>query len=479
MRGVRGWLVAAALPLLVLAWSMASAPFSGPDEASHYLRALSIAHGVLVGRHVEDPSPRLTPAMQAFVNRDATAVFADAGEAPPGTGCIDGRPDAHGCLVADPNGDYYPLAYLLPAAVLAVDHHPSSGGWATRVAAALPCMAFLFLAVVALWDGTLLSVAGLLAAVTPMVLFVCSVLNPSGLVTAACLALIAALIRLGRDDGSGGRWLWALIAGSGACTILSWQAGPAFVAIAFVAVEALFGHRLLPARGSRRALVVVGGVLAAALVAWVIYGAASGVGHSQVRFSPVIGALRAGVDQLLAVAHGAIGNFGDLTISLPAWVVGLWLAVVAGLAVGGFWCADRREWIVLAGTIAIGTLFPVLSYAWVYRQSGFALQARHVLPVLVLIPLVAGEIVRRHRPAGAEAAAAAAVALLAGLQAFAWFDNARRSAGSSGLDFLDHPRFVPPAGPWIWVLVAGLACGLLAAAPAGAFPRRRATGRLD
>ena len=55
-------LVVGGYALLLAAWVLGSAPFSSPDEWSHYLRALGIAQGQLVGAPVPDyRDPHLDP----------------------------------------------------------------------------------------------------------------------------------------------------------------------------------------------------------------------------------------------------------------------------------------------------------------------------------------------------------------------------------------------------------------------------------
>src|SRR5437773_10628597 len=43
------WLIFAAYALLMAAWIVGNPPYSAPDEWSHYLRAVSLGHGQLLG----------------------------------------------------------------------------------------------------------------------------------------------------------------------------------------------------------------------------------------------------------------------------------------------------------------------------------------------------------------------------------------------------------------------------------------------
>jgi hypothetical protein len=116
----------------------------------------------------------------------------------------------------------------------------------------------------------------------------------------------------------------------------------------------------------------------------------------------------------------------------------------------------------------------VLAYAWVYRYSGFGMQGRQVLPVLMLIPLVAGELVYRRlevaRRPKARWVLGASVAAVALFQAYAWWYDARDAAGAPGtLRFYAHATWSPPLGWIVWIVVAALGtlallgCGWLSA----------------
>jgi hypothetical protein len=65
-------LIGAAFILLISAWIMATTPFGAPDEASHYLRALTITQGRLLGPRIHYPTqPGMTPQQAAFVQGDS------------------------------------------------------------------------------------------------------------------------------------------------------------------------------------------------------------------------------------------------------------------------------------------------------------------------------------------------------------------------------------------------------------------------
>jgi hypothetical protein len=452
-------LFAVSLGLLLVAWAMSTRSFEGPDEPQHYLRALNLADGHLLGRRIVYVNARLTPLQYRFVNADSRAVDVPARMSPWLERCVNGTPDVTGCVEATPTGDYYPLAYLPSAGVLSVVHNADAGLWLSRLASAVVCGAFLVLAVWLLWDGEGWSLVGLFAAFTPMVLFTGSVINPSGIEIAASAAVAAGVLGIARSPLTAGRTVWIAVAVSGAVTILSWQAGPGFVLFDLAVGGAAIGRPGLRAlRAAPRWPVLAGAALLVATGLWLAYAALSEVEHTPFGISPLWSSLRLGLGQIRVVLRESIGDFGELTVPLPDTVRALWLLFVAGLLAGAFVLGTRRERWLLAAVTILTLAFPVLTFAWLQRHSGFPLQGRYVLPVLMIVPLLSGEIIRHHRDT------------LTIAQAYAWQYNAARSSGSpSTIQFWQHAAFAPPGGWWPWIALtalatlATLACSLLIA----------------
>lgn len=481
-------LAALGTALLLAAWVVGTQPFGAPDEASHYLRALNLSQGHLLGRKVPYRNAASTAAQLAYVDHDTRAVQVPAESSPPDVLCSDGRRDTAGCVEATEVGNYLPLPYLLPAVALKLAPKAQTGLWLARVGSALQCGAFVLLAFMLLWDGSLSSLLGLFGAITPMVLFVCSVLNPNGLEVAASLAFAAGALRASRDPAAVRPWMWTSLAISGAVTILAWQLGPVFVGADLLVMLALLGAggvRTLTDHGGA-GLRWAAGALVLAVILWAVYGDVSGLTHSGVGFSPVRASLRAGVTQLGYVLRDSVGSFGHLTVHLPTVAYWVWWLLALALVAVALLRATNRERLVLAVTVLLALAFPVLFYAWVYRFSGFGLQGRYTLPVLVLIPMLAGELVHRHPVASATPRSRLLVpgiiALVACCQAYAWWDNARAASGASGtIRFYAHAVWSPPLdwGPWIAVAAAGALCLLAAAGQslrlAGASSRARRT----
>jgi hypothetical protein len=188
-------LLLAAWALLLSSWVMANAPFAAPDEAAHFMRAVGVSEGHLIG--AADPGVRIgvTPAQVAWTAQAARLVSLPAGFDPQPFTCeLDPSEPSAACLhtaesrtpavtVAIGVGNYQPLPYLLPAMVLRAGKTPAQALRLARAAQALTAFALLAVAVFALYDAgsPLVSLLGLMLAATPMVLFCSASLSGSGL----------------------------------------------------------------------------------------------------------------------------------------------------------------------------------------------------------------------------------------------------------------------------------------------------------
>jgi hypothetical protein len=202
--------------------------------------------------------------------------------------------------------------------------------------------------------------------------------------------------------------------------------------------------------------------LVAAGVVSLVYSHVAGFAE-RIGFTPVGSSLHIGFLQLGPVLRDAVGNFASQTVPLPSTVHVVWWALVILLILAAFALGDRRTRLVLAVLCTLVVAFPVLFWAWIDRYSGFGLQGREVLPVLMMLPLCAGELVNRRRSVlgslpGMRIGLGAIFALIAGIQAYAWWYSARTAAGAPlFLRFYAHATWQPVGGwtPWIVGAAAG------------------------
>jgi hypothetical protein len=498
--------VGAFLALMTVAWLAATPPGEGTDEPAHYIRAIGTGGGDLRG----DPF-RVTPEerrrfLEAAKRREA-APSAPAGSLgvtsenltwqarttreftiPAGLGfsafgCASARPEVSAeCLDAGRASDaetradsYYgtfqPYVYLPVGLVMRVADEPFAALRLGRTLSAILCVALLLAAVALTGPGRRpLALLGILAAVTPAVLFFAATLTPSGPEIAAGACFAAALLRLRREPDRTPGMVWAALGASGVVLALGRSLGPVFVVVLVAAVALLPFPRPARAvlRGQRRAATLAATAIAVALAACLIWELAYQE-HPSPGLGDLLDELGPSLSQLPILAKEFVGVFGALDTRLPllpyaAWGVMVLVLVLVALSVG-----ERREGVslVLVG-LGVVALAVVLSLG--FRQTGYQLQTRHVLPVAVLLPLWAGEVTARHAP---RIAARRGRALLvgfatvaAGVHAFAWFFVARRFAvGTDGpWEFISDADWSPPGGWVLWLVVTLAAAGAYAGA---------------
>jgi hypothetical protein len=225
--------------------------------------------------------------------------------------------------------------------------------------------------------------------------------------------------------------------------------------------------------GSRRRALVAGGAIvlcAAAGLVWEL----SYQPHVSSGPAAIFDGIGPSFDALLNIPKEAVGVFGafDAYPPLSAYIAwwAMFVVLLGAAAVAG---GRRAAWSLLALVgAAIGVTLVVSA---VYRQTGFELQTRYVLPYLIVVPLWAGELLRRHRARLGDRAAAGLLLGLTGtaavVHAVAWYANAKVVAGPGlGWRFIGHASWVPPGGWWAWVAAA--AVGTAAYVIAGALGAR-------
>jgi hypothetical protein len=480
-------LLASGYALLLVAWIGGNPPFAGPDETGHYIRALSVGAGQLVGEPVPGyASDDLDPRQLAMVRQEVRRVDIPERLSPVGRTCYVHLPrESAACLDRNPTpqggrdhitnvGTYQPALYLLPGLTAPAGRLPDEALLLGRVGSALLAGLLLAGAAWAVWrpGSGALPLLGMLVALTPMCLFVMSVLNPSGPEIAAGVASAAALLGLAgpppdRRRTSG---LWALAGAAGVVLALSRALGPVWVLLYAAAFVLWAGRRRAAAavRARPRAVAAVGVALAAAVGANLVFQAAYGP-DLDVR-------LRAGdLVAALPVAAGAlswqtVGVFGYIEVPLPAQVYVGWALLAALLGAAALLVGTTGQRLRLLATALAAGAVPVLLEALVMGHHGFSVQGRHVLPVVVAVPLVAAQVLAVRADAVFRSPvrhlASLVVAGAPAMGFLGWYTNARRAAvGTEGTWlFAWQAEWSPVSGWFPWLLLAGVGSGLLLAA---------------
>jgi hypothetical protein len=481
-----------AYALLLAGWLGGDPPFAAPDEWSHYLRTLGVADGGLIGApYAYELGPTASEhdrRTYAWINDAARLVRVPPGLFITGFDCNAGRPDrSAACLYtlkasevgsteATPVGNYQPLPYLLPALVITRARDPYTADRLGRAASALACWLCLAAALRLLWDGRAVSLVGLLLALSPMVIFIGAALTPSGLEIMAGLLFAAALLRLGRQGGAGaGHWLVAGVAG--AMLALSRSTGPLYVALDLLVFAALVGPRGLWARVCARPSgpLAGGAIIAVGVVLSRLWERAYG-SHLRIDPADIPAQLGPALGRVPIIMLENVGVFGSLDTPLPFHSAAIWVAALGATVALALLAGTWRERVVLAAT-ALGNLAVIGTFSLVLVVgTTFDVQGRHILPLAVMVPLLAGELLARRgdrfpaRLAGRDLRRAgdwafAALACGVGLfHLFAWYWNARRQGVGLGgkLRFFDRAEWYPPGGWQPWAVLVILGAALLA-----------------
>jgi hypothetical protein len=462
--------------LLIAAWVVANPPFAAPDETDHYLRAVGVSGGRLIG--APDPGARIgvTRTQVAWTAQEARLVAVPRGLDPQAFSCelgpggrraaclraTDLHPPATKRVTAV--GNYQPLPYLLPALLLRGGDSPPEAVRLGRVGEALVALALLAVAVFALCDAAspLVSILGLLLAVTPMVIFCAAILSGSAIEITGAVAFFCCLLRVMRPGPIRARW-WALTGATGAVLALSRSTSPLWLVLLLGLAAVWAGPRTFARRWTEGwpARIAAGAVVLAVGLNRVwegLYGT-----HLSLDTSKLHAGLVGGVHEWWRAFPELVGKFGYLEVKLPLIVPIAWFVLVGALLATAAVVGSVRDRLALSVAVIGGFVGPVLFFALIVRRTGGGLQGRHVLAMLIALPLLAGEAVYRNRlrlPIRRLAIVAVVIPLaVAAMQVCAWYVNSGRYAvgGSGPTWFPGSASWSPPLG-WAAVLtLAGLA----------------------
>lgn len=453
------WLLLGAYAALGTAWLFSDPPFSSPDEEAHYVRAIGVSQGSLVGSEVQVPVGLSPDAFSCEIKDPAVSAACTLGK--PENPVTEGEFTAAGL--------WPPLPYVLPAIALRAGSDATSALRLARLATLAVWLALLAAAIAASWDGDagLLSLAGLVVALTPMVVFVGASLTDSSDEVLGSIVLTAALLRVLRGGTPAPRWVWWIAGAAGFLLALTRQLSPLWIGCIVLTWLALAGRA-----GAARALRSGGrsAIAAATMLALgVVLGVAWDIRYQtpgKVTALPSLDSLRNALHSLRLLAGDLVGNFGYLNVPLGAVPDAAWAVGLAALVVLAGRVAARRGALALLLALLLAVLVPALLDADVIFGLGFGVQARDILPLIVLVPLLAGELVREHRdrlPAPLRAHLCALVLLIAAaVQLTAWWADARRYAvGDHGpLWFLASAQWSPPVAWGLWLALVLLATGV-------------------
>ncbi|MCX5212367.1 DUF2142 domain-containing protein [Kitasatospora sp. NBC_00240] len=462
------------------AFSLSTPMGASPDEHAHIIRAAAVARGQLGGTEVMVPhrvasidgnfaetGVQLPAWYEDLKTINSCYVFHPERSA----GCAPGLASSEKQIteVTTAAGRYNPAYYLAVGWTSRV-LDGVSGLYLMRLASAAIGAALLASAVVsaAEWHRRSITVLGVLAAATPMSLFMIGMVNPSGAEIAAGILVWSAVlpILMSPDPKLLTRRLARL--GIGATVLISIR--PLGI-IWFLG--AVIGGLLLQESGALRAVLrrraawlwtLALGATSAAALAWT----ALHPDHSVIDTPSDLTTLKAArwtFDSSLTYIRQMIGYFGWLDTPTPAATLLIWSTVVMMLAMLALCFARVRETVALLGSLVGIIMVPVVAQGIQAPQLGMIWQGRYLLPFAVGLPIMAAAICVKRSPVTGvpwrRLVALSAFSLsLANMAGFVWALR-RNTAGTDGSFFLLHAHWSPPGSWLLWIVVYGAAALLL------------------
>ena len=462
------WLIAS-LFVLVVSWSLSLPLFSGPDEPANFVRSAAVVRGEFVGA---DAGVSLEKSYwTTTVNIDpqfgvANLVpwcFAPFSEKP---ACNLAIEDA--AFVDNPpytNMGRYPIFPFLISGVGTVFGANDVSVLASRLtlgALSVALIGFAFSSV-AHRRG---SVPALLMAITPGVIFLSAVMNPSAHEIASAIALWTILPHvfesspLTRVELSG-------VAVAGVVLIGTRPLGPALylVALLFCCVATGGWARLGDIWKRLRSVWVIHLCAIAFSVVWYVTVFSKNTGSPLTEGSPSLGLRQQvieAVQHIPAVLAQGIGNFGWLDTPMPRMTLILYLVMLVPLLVFAISRTTRLVGSMVVALCLVSALLVVAQDINYYNLlRNFGSQGRHVMPLLVGIPILAMRKV--NLPSRINAAVAIVWALI---MAWSGFAALRRYAvgirPGNQLEMYTQAAWQPDIG--IWLATFALAFGAIASA---------------
>jgi hypothetical protein len=371
-------------------------------------------------------------------------------------------------LLTTPAGDYQPLPYAAPGIVLQLAHGPIWGDRLGRLASLIPVIAAVALALALLCGGYApIALVAVFLSLAPMALFLGSSLSPSGLEIACGFAFAALLLRMTRDEPTPHQWLLFAIVGS--TLALTRTTGAVWVVLDCAIASVLAGRstltRLVRVRGAKPALATVGGAVVLNRVWELTYG--STVTQAGTDSPSLLQWVPHGVGQLRRIFNECVGVFGWLDAVMSPWMYRFWSILAVVILAAGFILGSRRQRAALALAVAADAAVVSLLSASLEASTGADIQGRHVLPFLILTPLIAADVVvhrlRSERIAAIVLGCCGSIA--AATQWIAFMTNGRRqSIGTSRpwFDILSSPAWSPRLGWGCSIALATRGCVPLA-----------------
>lgn len=496
------WTSFATVTILCALWAFANPLLAGPDEPSHVLRAVAIDRGQLTGRSLtpafreqfkHDRLDYLLVRVPAFYASNATSCFARVGSRT--AECLRFTNSTREVDGATYVARHPPAYYAIVGVASRITHPGTAALYLMRLITAAITGALIATAITALRRAAApkLLAVGLALAITPMVLFVSSIVNPSGPEVAAAIAVwVCGLLVVLRAHERVDRWLVGATGIAGCVLALTRQLGPvwlAIIALTFLGVSNRAALRNLARDNWARLWTFLIAGACIVQLAWNVIIKPLDVSRS--------GGARVNIEMsdIVRIVTGRgffrykemIGVFGWLDTPAPAVTWLPWTAAVVFLFFAAVVWASRRYVAVLFALLAVVVIVPIVIESAAYGDAGgLSWQGRYTLPIAVGVPILAAfalTTTERGRQLVSRRFLVVTGVVLAVAQAFAFAQNLRRyTVGYDGaVQFWKHPDWTPPVSPLLLtilylIVIVTFVAWLLGAVPVRAGDRDAADG---
>ncbi len=461
---------------LLAAWSFANPLFSAPDEESHVIWAAALDAGIpgAQSQYANGGAVRhvfVLPSAASGVNQGSYAACLK-GESTIPADCAPQIPGPGPLVSSDTHSaEYPPLYYYAVGAPLMVQSGRGSGGlYAMRIVSDLMVASLLAAAVscVLLYAKRRFLLAGLAVALSAQVLYLGSVINPSGLEIAAAICLWTSGAILVTDFCGKTPWgLAAAVTGSACVLVLTRSLSPLNTAIiGVVLLLSLSPKKWWRLSKQRQFQIGMGCFIVASFAALIFlsnHDSFKVVPHSSAEieslqdsnFSMLLGGsfnrLRTWMDQSIVIIGWLSFRLADWFYL--AWYAALGLLVAWALIVGRIW-----HKFILVLIVAVAVVGPCILVATQAPKIGYVWQGRDGMPLFVGIPIFAAAMIgargRNPRIERWFGTALVVLALLANLGVL-YAVGRRYSVGTNGplLYFVDE--IWQPAVPSLAIILVG------------------------
>lgn len=385
------WLILACLTAL---WSFAT-PISGaPDEPAHLIKAASVVRGQLLGENVHGGQLVTVPRYIAY-SRTQSCVAFHTTRTPQCARPLEGNADAN--VETDTSAGLYNPTYYFLVGWPSLLFHDETGIYAMRIVSGV--LGSLFLAacvgLILCWRNRSIAVLGIGVALTPMVIFINGVINPSSLETAATMAAFVGMVSIILSPAREAVNLRSAIVFVAAAVAINTRGiSPLWVAVAlllpFILVTRARFFELVSSWAVRLATAGIALSLGAALL-WTRLSNSLGAGLQPAGDTPPVAGMGDSplhgfsivFNGTLQYGEGIIGVFGWLDTHSPVFTLFVWSSAIVVAVVAALAALRGRHLVLALSLIAAVLLLPPAVQALYITGGGLIWQGRYTIPLFV------------------------------------------------------------------------------------------------